>query len=395
MLDSSNLDTHRVQRIMQLHGMTDGVKRTLSKYSAKINAAMPKAGAELVDFIGSHGGYNLAGDRGGAMRTHIIQALCRHWSIAMRGDFGPDYIASVQQIANTHNKLRVDPHLQMAAYSLLRSSIMRQVARPWVPSYFNTTLGDALTRLVAFDMDMAVSTYLETQMNESATLRHTMSEEFRNSLGHIMETLAAAAEQTSSNVRQASSLAGNMAQSAATIREQMTAATNMSASASNKAVQAAGQVEVLSSKVQDISEAIMRISKIANQTNLLALNASIEAARAGSVGRGFSVVAGEVKNLAAQTQKVTDDINILLEAIKGETAQAVDNVHSVNTEIKALNDASGQVQIALGKQGELLRVEMMSNIQQSQTGSESLAKQARSLRDTAEDFLRRIMGSGS
>ena len=109
-------------------------------------------------------------------------------------------------------------------------------------------------------------------------------------------------------------------------------------------------VKKLGESSQEIGNVIKVITSIAQQTNLLALNATIEAARAGEAGKGFAVVANEVKELAKQTAKATEDIGQKIDAIQGDTKGAVKAIEEIGTIINQINDISNSIASAVEEQ---------------------------------------------
>ncbi len=152
--------------------------------------------------------------------------------------------------------------------------------------------------------------------------------------------VSAASEQVSRNV---SSVASASEEMQASIRE-IAKNANESARVAKNAVSVAHStnetVKKLGESSQEIGNVIKVITSIAQQTNLLALNATIEAARAGEAGKGFAVVANEVKELAKQTAKATEDIGQKIEAIQGDTKGAVKAIEEIGTIINQINDIS-------------------------------------------------------
>jgi len=388
-LETSTLDIAEMRKRLLNHGLNDATLRIIRQNRHKIQKAIPIALDSLLKFIDNEQPFGTM-LRDKTRLERVGANFIKHWTHIANADFGEDYLASVKNIADVHTRINLAPALQIAGYTHMRVGLIQHAAHSGFLKRKNNALADAISRAVTFDMDLSLSSYLTTSSDRSAALKQEMSHDFSNSLGKIVETLAGAAQQTSASVKQASVSAQELSNSASGIRGEMEKATMLSTTAAQFAQTATDQVERLSIKVENISKAVQMINEIANQTNLLALNASIEAARAGAVGRGFNVVAGEVKNLAAQTTKVTEDINSLIEAVRAETNSAVKSVGAISEQVSQVNNASVAVQDALRIQGEVLGSVIMSSVDQSRIGSEHVAEQAHTLRTTADDFLRRM-----
>src|ERR1022692_3793657 len=123
----------------------------------------------------------------------------------------------------------------------------------------------------------------------------------------------------------------------------------------------------------EIGQVIKVITSIAQQTNLLALNATIEAARAGEAGKGFAVVANEVKELAKETAKATEDISLKIEAIQTDTKGAVDAIAEISAIINQINDLQNTIASAVEEQSATTN-EIGRNIAEASKGSTEIAQ---------------------
>ena len=235
------------------------------------------------------------------------------------------------------------------------------------------------------------------QVTESATVLASAAQE----LTSVSQQMAANAEETATQANVASAAAEQVSTNVNTVAngtEEMGASIKEIAKSANEAARVATSAVKVAEKTNatvaklgessaEIGNVIKVITSIAQQTNLLALNATIEAARAGEAGKGFAVVANEVKELAKQTAKATEDISRKIEAIQGDTKGAVEAIAQIGKIINQINDIQNTIASAVEEQtattGEISR-----NVGEAAKGSSEIARSitgvAQAARSTTE-----------
>jgi methyl-accepting chemotaxis protein len=162
---------------------------------------------------------------------------------------------------------------------------------------------------------------------------------------------AGASEQASSNMQSVASATEELSASVDEIGRQVQESNRIAEAAVHQAEQTDGRIGKLSRAAQEIGDVVKLITAIAEQTNLLALNATIEAARAGEAGRGFAVVASEVKSLASQTAKATDEISSHIAGMQGATQESVAAIKEIGGTIAQISTIASTIASAVEEQG--------------------------------------------
>ncbi len=197
------------------------------------------------------------------------------------------------------------------------------------------------------------------------------------------DLVSKSAQSVSQNLQTVASGTEEMGASIREIAKNATEAARVATSAVGIAETTTATVSKLGDSSSEIGKVIEAITSIAQQTNLLALNATIEAARAGEAGKGFAVVANEVKELAKQTAKATEDIRRKIEAIQTDTKAAVGAIASISAVINNVNDISGTIATAVEEQSATTS-EMSRNVSEAAQGSAEITRNVSGVAEAAQ-----------
>ncbi|MGJ5180663.1 methyl-accepting chemotaxis protein [Bradyrhizobium oligotrophicum] len=276
-------------------------------------------------------------------------------------------------------------------------------------------VGELARAIGVFQSAMAHNRDLNDRVSQDSAIREararhieTAVEEFRTAIGGVMRTVtenaaamrniaetitrltsnaneravtaAGATTQASTNVSAVASAAEELSASVEEIGRQIRQSAGAVAQTGQRTEKSITEIEGLAAATQRIDGVLTLIQTIAEQTNLLALNATIEAARAGEAGRGFAVVAHEVKALAGQTAKATEEISQNVALIQSSTRTAVEAVREIGQAVHGINTITSNISDAIQQQDQATR-EISANAQSTAHGNQTLVNNIGSLRD--------------
>jgi methyl-accepting chemotaxis protein len=270
---------------------------------------------------------------------------------------------------------------------------------------------DTLMRLSALEGDITVELYNMYREHSSQTARDRLAAEFRDSIGMTVEhasregdqlrvqavhtsasargmlgkasEVAAAAEQSAVAMREAAQTAAGLIRAIEDARMEVEAAAEIATRASGQAGAAVGMSEMLSDHAKSIESILGLIRDIAGQTNLLALNATIEAARAGDAGRGFAVVAQEVKSLANQTARATDDIAAKIASIQSATRSTVETNASIRETVAEVQESANRIRAAMEVQAQTVTA-ITAAVDETALAADSMSATIGAIREDTE-----------
>jgi len=238
----------------------------------------------------------------------------------------------------------------------------------------------ALTDTFEAEIEQAMAT-LASASEELASTASSMSSTAEETSAQT-QSVSSVTTQTSANVQTVAAASEELATAIAEVARQIDRTAEISDTATDRTERAKSEIQALSTAAREIEDILVLIAGITEQTKLLALNATIEAARAGEAGKGFGVVASEVKNLANQTEQATTSVTEQIRTIQERTQAVVDSVESIHSVVNDVNEIATAV-ASTAEQQNVATTEINRNITEAATGTEEVTRSVSMLETAA------------
>ena len=274
--------------------------------------------------------------------------------IERRDEVG-EMAATVQVFKDNAQRMKAMEVEQEAAKA--RAEAEKRAAMNQLAEGFESTVKNVVQAVSSAASQMQGNAQSMSAVAEQASRQASAAAAASTQASAIVQTVAAASDELASSIKE--------------IGRQVAQASGVASRAVSQASQTSETMASLAATADRIGEVVKLINDIASQTNLLALNATIEAARAGDAGKGFAVVAGEVKSLANQTAKATDEIAGQIASVQQATKEAVTAIGAITTTIQSISEISSSIASAVEEQSAATE-EIARNVEQAAQGTEEV-----------------------
>jgi methyl-accepting chemotaxis protein len=308
----------------------------------------------------------------GAEIDTLKNAQSIHWRSLFNNAFDDAHLEANRRIGLTHARIGLTTDWYMMGYANALTDMLGVAARKYGRDATKmSAVSSAVTKAVVLDMQLAVQTYFDETKAMYQRRLEELASDFQNTVGATADMVLTSSQQighqaqstaqrqdtgsehsvgvaktTESVLNQVQSMAAATEELSASLTEvsrQVQRSSEVAAQAVQDADRADTQIKQLAEAADSIGNVVDLINQIAGQTNLLALNATIEAARAGDAGKGFAVVANEVKTLANQTAKATEEIKGQIDRIQSEMRGTEEAIGSIRSVIEEMNESAGAI----------------------------------------------------